>query len=69
MEFTTDTLSQALGVERAIGYGFLRFLEAKGLVENLGVRKVEKQKGKGPTYFRLKPGADQTLAHLLGPLS
>lgn len=68
MEFTTEEFSEKLGVDKDRGYGFLRFLEATGLAENLGPRKLEKQGGKGATVYRVKPDAKDKLGELMGKL-
>lgn len=64
MEYTSETFSKKLGVEKDRGYGFLRFLEAVGLVENLG-----KAHGKGPILYRVKPEAAEKLGIMIGTLS
>lgn len=68
-DYTAESFSKALGVEKDRGYGFLRFLEAVGLVENLGAAPKEpKAKGKGPIVYRVKPEAAKTLGIMLGSL-
>lgn len=69
MEYTAETFSQKLGVEKERGYGFLRFLEAAGLVENLGPAPREpKAKGKGPILYKVKPEAKDKLSEMMGTL-
>jgi hypothetical protein len=67
--YTAETFSKALGVEKDRGYGFLRFLEALNLVENLGpAPKEPKAKGKGPIVYRVKSEAAAKLSEIMSVL-
>lgn len=70
METTTDEFAKRLGVEKIIGYGFLRFLEAAGVVENLGARKGDGLgKGKRPSVYKLPPDLKEKVGELMDKLS
>lgn len=69
MEFTTEEFAAKLGIDKDRCYGFIRFLEAAGLAENRGTRKVEKQKGKGPTVYWVNVDAGKRLGELLAKLT
>lgn len=55
MKATTQDLAQLFQVDKAIAYGLVTFLKAKGLVDEVGTRKVEGARGKGATLYEFDP--------------
>lgn len=60
-----DELAQKLGVDSAVAYGFVRFLEAKRWVATVGAKKEPGARGKGKKLYALRPGAPKELCDLM----
>ena len=63
---TVEEFSRRLGVDKTIGYGLMRYLEARGLVTRSGTIKDEGVRGKGKTLYRLSEDFKDTAGPDLG---
>jgi predicted ArsR family transcriptional regulator len=64
-EHTAATFAQAIDVDKDAAYGFLRFLVAKGLAENLGAKQAPGKKGRGEIHYRVRADAPDAVAKLI----
>lgn len=62
---TIDEVATKLNVSRVIAYGFVRFLEQKGLVTTTGGKRPPGTRGKAPKVYALKADAAAELTDLL----
>lgn len=66
---TTEEFAVSLGVDKQTAYGFIKFLEASGLVEKVGTRPNATGKGKGSNLYTVKPDAGDKLKVILKKVS
>lgn len=66
---TINDVMNKLNVDKATAYGFLRFLETKGLVVASGTEKTPGAKGKGLKVYQFSDSAPSDLAGLVTTLS
>lgn len=64
-----DELAIKLGVDQAVAYGFMRFLEAKRWATTVGAKKEPGARGKGKKLYALRPETVKELTELMSTFS
>jgi predicted ArsR family transcriptional regulator len=66
MKFTVQQFADKVKVDKQECYGFLRFLEARGVVKDAGTVRPPSGKGKGTKIYEITP---ETAPHITDMLS
>lgn len=64
-EMTTQDVAEKLGVDRQEAYSLVSFLEKRGFIKAVAVKKPENGKGKGATIFQFNENTVNDMHDLL----